>query len=233
MGCTSSAPTRGRRASTSARPTSSRRSRPTSRSGTRGTAPSMCRIGSSASWVYELPFGRGRRVRLGHAGGARRGARWLAGERHRNLRAGAVPDARPRDRLADHRYRSRSPARTSSANIEEGRQLPDRYLNPAAFDFPRDAQGNRIRVQGNAGRNTIQQPGINNWDIGLVQELPSRRSVQRTVPMGDVQHAEPHAIRRREPEHEQPDVRRHHQHARGPASHAVRASIDVLRANGN
>ncbi|MBI2689363.1 MAG: TonB-dependent receptor [Acidobacteria bacterium] len=48
-----------------------------------------------------------------------------------------------------------------------GRTLPDRYLNAAAFDFPRDAQGNRIRVVGNAGRNTIQQPGINNWDMGL------------------------------------------------------------------
>ncbi len=46
-----------------------------------------------------------------------------------------------------------------------------RYLNPAAFDFPRDAQGNRIRVQGNAGRNSIQQPGINNWDIGLFKNF--------------------------------------------------------------
>jgi hypothetical protein len=56
-------------------------------------------------------------------------------------------------------------------NISEGRQLPDFYLNPAAFDFPRDAQGNRIRVQGDAGRNTIQQPGINNWDLGLFKNF--------------------------------------------------------------
>ena len=48
-----------------------------------------------------------------------------------------------------------------------GRELPDAYLNPAAFAFPVDAQGNRTRVQGNAGRNSIQQPGINNWDIGV------------------------------------------------------------------
>jgi outer membrane receptor protein involved in Fe transport len=52
-----------------------------------------------------------------------------------------------------------------------GRQLPDAYLNPAAFDFPRDAQGNRIRVQGDAQRNSIQQPGINNWDIGLFKNF--------------------------------------------------------------
>lgn len=53
----------------------------------------------------------------------------------------------------------------------QGRDLPDRYLNPAAFDFPRDAQGNRIRVQGDARRNSIQQPGINNWDIGLFKNF--------------------------------------------------------------
>ena len=56
----------------------------------------------------------------------------------------------------------------------QGRQLPDAYLNPAAFDFPRDAQGNRIRVQGDAGRNSIQQPGINNWDIGLFKNFRLR-----------------------------------------------------------
>jgi len=52
-----------------------------------------------------------------------------------------------------------------------GRSLPDRYWNAAAFDFPRDAQGNRIRVVGNAGRNTYQQPGLNNWDMGVMKSF--------------------------------------------------------------
>jgi hypothetical protein len=52
-----------------------------------------------------------------------------------------------------------------------GRSMPDHYLNPAAFDFPRDGQGNRIRVVGNAGRNTIQQPGLSNWDMGLFKNF--------------------------------------------------------------
>src|SRR5205814_5038895 len=55
-----------------------------------------------------------------------------------------------------------------------GRQFPDHYLNPAAFDFPRDAQGIPIRVQGNAGRNTIQQPGIDNWDMGVYKNFRMR-----------------------------------------------------------
>jgi hypothetical protein len=52
-----------------------------------------------------------------------------------------------------------------------GRALPDAYLNPAAFDYPKDAQGNRVREIGNGGRNTIQQPGMNNWDLSLLKNF--------------------------------------------------------------
>jgi hypothetical protein len=54
-------------------------------------------------------------------------------------------------------------------NISANRSLPDAYLNPAAFDYPRDASGNPIHVEGNAGRNTVEQPGLDNWDVGLVK----------------------------------------------------------------
>ncbi|MGH9660447.1 MAG: hypothetical protein ACRD96_17995, partial [Bryobacteraceae bacterium] len=40
-----------------------------------------------------------------------------------------------------------------------------------AFDFPKDAQGNRIRAVGNAGRNSLQQPGLNNWDLGVFKNF--------------------------------------------------------------
>jgi len=125
------------------------------------------------TWVYELPIGQGRAV-LGDMpavldavlGGwqvsgiatfsqgqfqtATLGTDWLI--------IGSFTQSRP----------------NIVGDPTEGRQLPDAYLNPAAFDFPRDAQGNRIRVQGNAGRNTIQQPGINNWDIGLFKNFRMR-----------------------------------------------------------
>ena len=125
------------------------------------------------SWVYELPVGRGRTwlrdmppVLEAVVGGWQvtgiatfsegqfqtpsLGTDWLI--------IGAFTQSRP----------------NIIGNPAEGRQLPDFYLNPAAFDFPRDAQGNRIRVQGNAGRNSIQQPGINNWDIGLYKNFRMR-----------------------------------------------------------
>ncbi len=34
-----------------------------------------------------------------------------------------------------------------------------------------NGQGNRIRAVGNAGRNTIQQPGLNNWDMSLFKNF--------------------------------------------------------------
>lgn len=122
------------------------------------------------TWVYELPIGRGRSVlsnmpavleavlggwqvsgiatfSQGQFQTATLGTDWLI--------IGSFTQSRP----------------NIVGNISEGRQLPDFYLNPAAFDFPRDAQGTRIRVQGDAGRNTIQQPGINNWDLGLFKNF--------------------------------------------------------------
>jgi hypothetical protein len=125
------------------------------------------------TWVYELPVGKGRSmladmpaVLEGVLGGwqvsgiatfaqgqfqtASLGTDWLI--------IGSFTQSRPN--IVD--------------DPTAGRQLPDAYLNPAAFDFPKDAQGNRIRVQGNAGRNTIQQPGINNWDLGLSKNFRMR-----------------------------------------------------------
>ncbi len=52
-----------------------------------------------------------------------------------------------------------------------GRSKPDRYWNASAFDFPRDAQGNRLRIVGNAGRNTYQQLGVANWDASLFKNF--------------------------------------------------------------
>ena len=37
--------------------------------------------------------------------------------------------------------------------------------------FRATRQGNRIRVVGNAGRNTFQQPGLNNWDMGMFKNF--------------------------------------------------------------
>jgi hypothetical protein len=51
--------------------------------------------------------------------------------------------------------------------IAVNRSLPDAYVVRSAFDYPRDSAGNPIHVEGNSGRLSIEQPGINNWDMGI------------------------------------------------------------------
>jgi Carboxypeptidase regulatory-like domain/TonB dependent receptor len=48
-------------------------------------------------------------------------------------------------------------------DMKEGRSLPFNYLNPDAFERPPNG------VQGSAARGSIRQPGINNWDLGVVK----------------------------------------------------------------
>ncbi|MGH9612144.1 MAG: TonB-dependent receptor, partial [Bryobacteraceae bacterium] len=50
-------------------------------------------------------------------------------------------------------------------DYKAGRTSPDQYVNPAAFAFP------TTHVEGNAGRNTIEVPGINNWDASLFKNF--------------------------------------------------------------
>jgi outer membrane receptor protein involved in Fe transport len=124
----------------------------------------------SGSWVYELPVGRGRRALsdMSPALEAVLGGWQVSGIATFSEGQFQTPGLGT-DWLIIGSFTQSRP--NIVGDVAEGRQLPDRYLNPAAFDFPRDAQGNRIRVQGNAGRNTIQQPGVNNWDLGLFKNF--------------------------------------------------------------
>ncbi len=46
---------------------------------------------------------------------------------------------------------------------------PDQWFNPAAFEKPLDSAGNP--TFGNLGRNSLQEGGIFNWDIGLMKNF--------------------------------------------------------------
>jgi hypothetical protein len=119
-----------------------------------------------ASYVYELPFGRGKALFAGVPGLLDRliggwqinGISTFSTGQYRTVTlgvdyilVGAFSQSRP-DVVGDPKA---------------GRMLPDRYFNPAAFDYPRDEAGRTVRRQGNAGRNAFQMPGIHNWDLGV------------------------------------------------------------------
>ncbi|HYI92862.1 MAG TPA: TonB-dependent receptor [Bryobacteraceae bacterium] len=123
-----------------------------------------------ASYVYELPFGRGKQFASGVGktadmligGWQVSGITTFATGQFQTLGIGS-------DWIAIGNWTRSIPDVVGDYNA--GRALPDAYLNPAAFDYPKDAQGNRVRAVGNAGRNTIQQPGMNNWDLSVLKNF--------------------------------------------------------------
>jgi hypothetical protein len=123
-----------------------------------------------ASWIYELPFGRGRKY-LSSAG---RFADLLVGGWQLNGIATFAQGQFQTLSLGSDWVLVGSFSKSIPdivGDYKAGRSMPDHYLNPSAFDFPRDEQGNRIRAVGNAGRNSIQQPGLNNWDLGVFKNF--------------------------------------------------------------
>ena len=123
-----------------------------------------------ASFAYELPFGRGKKfgsgmnkaVDLVLGGWQTNGILTFAQGQFQTLNLGS-------DWILVGSFSRSIPQLVGDPFA--GRSLPDRYWNAGAFDFPRDAQGNRIRVVGNAGRNTYQQPGLNNWDLSMFKNF--------------------------------------------------------------
>ncbi len=53
---------------------------------------------------------------------------------------------------------------------------PDLWLNPDAFEVPLDSNGNP--TFGNLGRNSLQEDGIFNWDVGLMKNFRITERVQ-------------------------------------------------------
>jgi hypothetical protein len=117
-----------------------------------------------ASYAYELPFGRGKRFAssMNAAAEALLGGWQVSGITTFSAGQAQTPTVGV-DWLLIGSFS------TSRANIigdyKAGRNNPDQYVNPSAFERP------ATRIQGNAARNSIRQPGINNWDLALFKNF--------------------------------------------------------------
>jgi hypothetical protein len=138
----------------------------------RGNDPADIRHRLVASWIYELPFGRGKRWASG--GGA---ASAILGDWQVNgittLQSGlpfTVVLATPvtntgtgnrADRIAD-------------GNLERSRRTLERFFDTGAFRTPPSFQF------GNAGRNILYGPGLANFDLSLFRSFrfQERRALQ-------------------------------------------------------
>jgi hypothetical protein len=69
---------------------------------------------------------------------------------------------------------SQSRPNVDRSSVKQGRHLPTQYFNPAAFSFP------STHIEGNVGRNTLEQPGAWNSDLSLFKgfSLPKETSFQ-------------------------------------------------------
>jgi hypothetical protein len=123
-----------------------------------------------ASFAYEVPFGRGKKF----GASINKGLDLLLGGWQTNGIATFAQGQFQTLGLGSDWIQVGSFSRSIPNVIGDpfaGRTMPDRFWNAAAFDFPRDAAGNRLRIVGNAGRNTFQQPGLNNWDASLFKNF--------------------------------------------------------------
>ncbi|MES1261669.1 MAG: carboxypeptidase regulatory-like domain-containing protein [Acidobacteriota bacterium] len=116
------------------------------------------------SYVYELPFGRGKQfggninpILDKVAGGWQvSGISTFSAGQYQTpslgvdwLNLGSFTTSRP----------------NITGDVTAGRSLPDGFVNTAAFSRP------ATHVEGNGGRNSVEQPGINNWDLGIFKSV--------------------------------------------------------------
>jgi carboxypeptidase family protein len=115
-----------------------------------------------ASYSYELPFGRGKAF---FANANRVASALLSGWQVNGITTFSQGQAQTPslgiDWLLIGTFSTSRP--NIIGDVSAGRSMPDNYVNPSAFQRPPNG------VQGNAGRGSIRQPGINNWDLGVVK----------------------------------------------------------------
>jgi hypothetical protein len=115
-----------------------------------------------ASYSYELPFGRGKAffTNVNRVAGALLGGWQVTGITTFSQGQAQTPSLGI-DWLLIGTFSTSRP--NIIGEVSAGRSLPDNYVNPSAFQRPPNG------VQGTAGRGSIRQPGINNWDLGVVK----------------------------------------------------------------
>ncbi|MGH9846017.1 MAG: hypothetical protein ACREEM_45530 [Blastocatellia bacterium] len=133
--------------------------------GERGNTEFDVRHTFTTNYVWELPFGRGRRYFSGGAADAVFGGWQLAGIAYaRTGRAINITISRAVTLLPDQNARSiQRPDLLSGVSVEGNRDGNRGFINPAAFGLP------ARNVYGNAPRNTARGPGLLQFNFSLAK----------------------------------------------------------------
>jgi len=138
----------------------------------KGLAPYDHRLRFVASFLYDLPFGRGRRFGAGAApalhhiiGG------WQVNGIATFQTGYPITVRRAGDPLGVGTNGAARPDMICDPNLPHGDRTIDRYFKADCFVAPPDRFGN-------AGRSTVQGPGTNSWDLSLFKNIAIREGIQ-------------------------------------------------------
>jgi hypothetical protein len=134
----------------------------------RGSTNQDIRHTLTVNWIYELPFGSGRRHLndggvLGHVFGGWQFSGLLQARTGRPL---TITVNRSSADLPDGNNSAQRPDIVPGVDPIPSKQTPEQWLNSAAFAVP--ARG----TWGNSGRNTLRGPGLFQVDLALQKSFP-------------------------------------------------------------
>ena len=138
----------------------------------RGNSDFDVRHRLTASYLYELPFGRGRRVaanagptldRLIGGWSVNTIASFMTGNYFSVTVAG--------DRANVGGFPFQRANRLCDGNLPRGERTIDRYFDTACF------ASTQLGTFGNSGRNIVEIPGLNNWDVSFLKNISIRENV--------------------------------------------------------
>lgn len=119
------------------------------------------------SSTYELPFGRGRRFLQQSSGLVNAALGGWSVNTIASFQTGnyfSVTVSGDRANVGGFPFQRAN--RACDGNLDRNRRTIDRYLNTSCFS------STPLGTFGNSGRNIIEIPGLNNWDLSLVKETP-------------------------------------------------------------
>jgi hypothetical protein len=141
----------------------------------RGNSDFDVRQRLTASFIYQLPFGKGRRF-LSNAGST---ANAILGGWSFNTIASFMSGnwfsiTVPGDRANVGGFPFQRANRTCDGNLSRDQRTIDRYFDTSCFSLT------PLGTFGNGGRNIIEIPGLNNWDVSFLKEtrIKERASLQ-------------------------------------------------------
>jgi hypothetical protein len=139
----------------------------------RGSSDYDIRHRFTASWLYELPFGRGKKF-LGASTGIvdKVAGGWAVNGISTFMTGNYYSVTVPGDRANVGGFPFQRANRSCDGNLAHDNRTFNRYFDTSCFSLT------PLGTFGNSGRNIIEVPGLNNWDMSVVKDTAITEQVR-------------------------------------------------------